>query len=47
MVFEAAVLTFPLVLGINGVWFSTVATEVVAALLTAFFRVTKAEKYGY
>ena len=48
VVFEvAAVLTFPLVWGIDGVWFSTVATEVVAALLTVFFWVIKAKKYGY
>ena len=48
VVFEvAAVLTFPLVWGIDGGWFSTVATEVVAALLTIYFWVTKAKKYGY
>lgn len=48
VVFEvAAVLTFPLLWGIDGVWFSTVVTEVVAALLTIYFWVTKAKKYGY
>ena len=48
VVFEtAAVLILPLIFGINGVWFSLVAAEFVAALVTVVFYVLKQKKYGY
>ena len=48
VVFEtAAVLILPLFFGINGVWFSLVAAEFVAALVTVSFYVAKRKKYGY
>ena len=48
VVFEtAAVLILPLLFGINGVWFSLVAAELVAALVTVVFYVLKQNKYGY
>lgn len=48
VVFEtAAVLILPLIFGINGVWFSLVAAELVAALVTVVFYVLKQKKYGY
>ncbi|MBP5590851.1 MATE family efflux transporter [bacterium] len=48
VVFEtASVLILPLIFGINGVWFSLVAAEFVAALVTVVFYVLKQKKYGY
>ena len=48
VVFEtAAVLILPLFFGINGVWFSLVAAEFVAALVTVSFYAAKRKKYGY
>ena len=48
VVFEtAAVLLLPLLFGINGVWFSLVAAEFVAALVTIVFYALKRKKYGY
>lgn len=48
VVFEtAAVLLLPLLFGINGVWFSLVAAELVAALVTIVFYALKRKKYGY
>lgn len=48
VVFEtAAVLILPLCFGINGVWFSLVAAEFVAALVTVSFYAAKRKKYGY
>lgn len=43
----AAVLLLPLLLGIDGVWWSIVASESIAALVTAAFLVGKQRKYGY
>lgn len=43
----AAVLLLPLILGIDGVWWSIVAAESIAALVTAAFLVGKQRKYGY
>ena len=48
VVFEtAAVLLLPLLFGVNGVWFSLVAAEFVAALVTIVFYALKRKKYGY
>ena len=43
----AAVLLLPLLLGIDGVWFSLVAAEFVAGLVTLSFLAAKRKKYGY
>ena len=48
LVFQvAAVLIFPLIWGLDGFWFSIVAAEMVAALVTALFLVGKRRKYRY
>ncbi len=48
LVFQvAAVLIFPLIWGLDGIWFSIVAAEMVAALVTALFLVGKRRKYRY
>ena len=48
VVFEtAAVLILPLLFGIDGVWFSLVAAELVAATVTIVFYALKRKKYGY
>ncbi len=48
LVFQvAAVLIFPLIWGLDGIWFSIVAAELVAALVTALFLVGKRRKYRY
>ncbi len=48
MVFQvAAVLLLPLVLGIDGVWFSIVAAECMAMALCALFLVRKRQRYHY
>ena len=48
VVFEtAAVLILPFLFGIDGVWFSLVAAELVAALVTIVFYALKRKKYGY
>lgn len=43
----AAVLIFPLILGIDGIWISIVAAELIAAIVTSLFLVTKRKKYHY
>ena len=43
----AAVLLLPLLLGIDGVWWSIVAAEAAAALMTAAFMKGKQKQYGY
>ncbi|HBN56351.1 MAG TPA: MATE family efflux transporter [Lachnospiraceae bacterium] len=43
----AAVLIFPLFFGIDGIWLSVVAAELVAAIMTALFIAAKKEKYHY
>ena len=46
LVFEVgAVLLLPLVLGINGIWFSILVAEFMATLLSAFFLYSKRRKY--
>ena len=48
LVFQtAAVLLFPLIWGINGIWFSIVAAELMAVAVTVFFLVTQRGKYHY
>lgn len=48
LVFEtAAILLFPKLWGVDGIWFSTVAAEIMADLLTAAFLIGKRRKYHY
>lgn len=48
LVFEtAAILIFPLIWGMDGIWFSTVAAEVMAVLVTAAFMMGKRAKFHY
>lgn len=48
LVFQvAAVLLLPALLGIDGVWFSIVAAEVMAVIFGAIFLVAKRDKYHY
>ncbi len=43
----AAVLIFPLLWGLDGIWFSIVAAEVMAVAVTIFFLLKKQKHYGY
>lgn len=43
----AAVLIFPLFWGIDGIWLSIVAAELMAATVTALFMIGKRSKYHY
>ncbi|MCM1364411.1 MAG: MATE family efflux transporter [Faecalibacterium sp.] len=43
----AAVLLFPIIWGINGIWFSLVAAELMATVITVLFIIGKRKKYGY
>ncbi len=48
LVFEAgAVLLLPVILGIDGIWFSIVVAEVMAVVFTSIFLITKRKKYHY
>ena len=48
LVFQiAAVLIFPLLWGIDGIWISIVAAELMAAVVTALFLLGKRKKYRY
>lgn len=48
LVFQvAAVLLFPLVWGIDGIWFSIVAAELMSVAVTVLFLVTQRKKYHY
>lgn len=48
LVFQvAAVVIFPLLWGIDGIWVSIVAAELMAAVTTLFFLIIKRKKYGY
>lgn len=48
LVFQiAAVLIFPLIWGVDGIWFSIVAAELLAAVVTALFLVGMRKKYHY
>lgn len=43
----AAVIILPLAFGIDGIWFSVVAAELVAAVMTVLFITVKRRKYHY
>lgn len=48
LVFQvAAVLTFPRIWDIDGIWFSIVGAEVMAVVVTVIFLLAKQKKYGY
>lgn len=48
MVFQCiAVLTLPLIWGLDGIWFAVVAAEILATITTAFFLIWKQKKYHY
>lgn len=48
LVFQiAAVIIFPLFWGIDGIWLSTVAAELLSACVTVFFLCRKRRQYGY
>ena len=48
LLFEsAAVMILPLLFGIDGIWYSIVAAEGMAVVVTSVFLVAKREKYGY
>lgn len=48
LVFQvAAVLLLPLIFGIDGIWFSVVAAELVACAVSLIFIAAKRKKYGY
>lgn len=48
VVFEViAVLVFPLIWGITGIWASIVGTEIMAVILVFFFLAIKKKQYGY
>ncbi len=48
LVFQiAAVMTFPLIWGLNGIWLSIVAAEVMADIVTAILLIIKRKKYHY
>ncbi|MBE6701728.1 MAG: MATE family efflux transporter [Ruminococcaceae bacterium] len=48
LVFQiAAVLIFPLIWDIDGIWFSIVAAEVMAVIVTIFFITAKQKKFNY
>lgn len=48
LVFEcAAVLILPLILGLDGIWYSIVVAEFMAVAVTLFFIVTGRKKFGY
>ena len=42
-----AVLVFPLIWKVNGIWFSIVAAEIMAVIVTVLFLRAKKKKYGY
>lgn len=43
----AAVLIFPLIWGVDGIWFSIVAAEAMAVVVTVLFLMIKQKKYNY
>lgn len=48
MVFQCtAVLTLPLIWGLDGIWGAVVVAEVMATLVTALFLIGKQKKYHY
>ena len=47
-VFEStAIMIFPLIWGVDGIWISVMGAEVAAVIVTTFFLVLKRRKYGY
>lgn len=42
-----AVIVFPMIFGINGIWFSVVAAEIIAVIMTVSFIIGKRKKYHY
>ena len=42
-----AVLLFPLIFGLDGIWLSIVAAELVAVIVTVFFLIKKRNQYHY
>ncbi|MBE6912128.1 MAG: MATE family efflux transporter [Ruminococcaceae bacterium] len=48
LVFQiAAVLLFPIIFGVDGIWISIVAAELMAVIISAIFLVVKRKKYRY
>ena len=48
LVFESlSVLCVPLLLGLDGIWFSVVIAESIAILLSSFFLIKKRKQYQY
>lgn len=48
LVFQiAAVLLFPIIFDINGIWFSIVSAEIMSVTVTMLFLILKRKKYGY
>ncbi len=48
LVFQiGAVLLLPLILGIDGIWYSIIVAEAMAVLFSAIFLITKRKKYNY
>ena len=43
----AAVLVLPIFLGVDGIWLSGVASEILAVVFVLFFILLKNKKYGY
>ena len=43
----AAIFVLPLFLGLDGIWLSEAAAEVLALFITAAFLVTQRKRYGY
>ena len=47
-VFEStAIMIFPLIWGVDGIWFSVMGAEIAAVAVTTFFLVLNRRKYGY
>ena len=44
---SASVMLLPMILGINGIWFSIVVAEFMAMVLSILFVLIKSDKYGY
>lgn len=44
---SAAVMILPLIWGLDGIWYSIVAAEIMAVAVTLFFLVFKRKKFGY
>ena len=48
LVFQVvAVLALPMILGLDGIWFSIVAAEVMALMVTVGLLIGNRKKYGY